>query len=177
MTLLVRVTLTTALSVAVFACQKSDEATPTTSAKADTDQAPGPVTASQTPSPETPAVAQEQAELLDTEWRLVRLNEVPIPLQETVPFVRFALEGEDRRVTGFSGCNRFFGSYELEGSSLRFSHVGATRMACPDAIVEEQKFLTALTQTTSYQIRGATLELLHDGEVVATFEAAGPAEP
>ena len=175
MTPLARALLSFSILVVFLACNKSDDGTPTTSAKADTEQAPSPESPTESEGPE-PEQAQEQAELVGTNWRLVRLNQVPIPLQEIPPFVRLDLDEEKRTVTGFSGCNRFFGSYELEGSSLRFGHVGATRMACPDSIIEEQRFLTALTQTTSYQIRGNTLELLEDGKVVATFEASGPSE-
>lgn len=177
MTPLARALLSVSMLIVFLACNKSDDGTTTTSAKADTEQAPSPEAPTEGQSSDEPEQAQEQAELVGTNWRLVRLNEVPIPLQEIPPFVRFDLDEAKRKVTGFSGCNRFFGSYELEGSSLRFGHVGATRMACPDSIIEEQRFLTALTQTTSYQIRGNTLELLQDGKVVATFEASGPSEP
>lgn len=35
-----------------------------------------------------------------------------------------------KQVSGFSGCNRFFGSYTLNNLSLKFSVLGATKMLC-----------------------------------------------
>lgn len=37
-----------------------------------------------------------------------------------------------KKVSGFSGCNRFFGSYTLNENSLKFSPLGATRMLCSE---------------------------------------------
>ncbi|MEW4923243.1 META domain-containing protein [Algibacter sp. 2305UL17-15] len=35
-----------------------------------------------------------------------------------------------KQVSGFSGCNRFFGSYVLENNTITFSNLGATKMMC-----------------------------------------------
>lgn len=37
-----------------------------------------------------------------------------------------------KKVSGFSGCNRFFGSYTLKNNALSFSDLGLTRMLCSD---------------------------------------------
>ncbi|MGC1204377.1 MAG: META domain-containing protein [Flavobacteriaceae bacterium] len=37
-----------------------------------------------------------------------------------------------KQVSGFSGCNRFFGSYTLNNFSLKFSALGATKMLCQE---------------------------------------------
>ena len=60
---------------------------------------------------------------------------------------------------GFGGCNRFFGSYETSGNSLKFGAMGATRMACPEGMDEEQELFTALGATTRYEIHGSKLML------------------
>ncbi|MFI1744971.1 META domain-containing protein [Thalassobellus sediminis] len=37
-----------------------------------------------------------------------------------------------KQVSGFSGCNRFFGSYSLNNLALKFSDLGSTRMLCEE---------------------------------------------
>ena len=37
-----------------------------------------------------------------------------------------------KQVSGFSGCNRFFGSYSLNNSSLKFGAMGSTNMFCDE---------------------------------------------
>ncbi|MBC3758275.1 META domain-containing protein [Hyunsoonleella sp. SJ7] len=54
-------------------------------------------------------------------------------------------DSKENKVTGFSGCNRFFGSYVSENGSLKFSDLGTTRMLCSDDKNNiETKFLKAL---------------------------------
>lgn len=38
-----------------------------------------------------------------------------------------------KQVSGFSGCNRFFGSYTIDNNKLNFSNLGSTRMFCDEA--------------------------------------------
>ncbi len=63
-------------------------------------------------------------------------------------------------VGGYSGCNRFNGSYELAGDQkIRISKVISTRMACLDA--SEGKFFESLYTANRYEIRQDTLILLN----------------
>jgi heat shock protein HslJ len=57
-------------------------------------------------------------------------------------FVRFGGEG---KLEGHGGCNRFFGSYEFAVERIAIGPLGATRMACPEPVMErEVRFLQAL---------------------------------
>ncbi|MGI9330318.1 MAG: META domain-containing protein [Gammaproteobacteria bacterium] len=68
--------------------------------------------------------------------------------------VRFDQEG---RAAGNGGCNRYFGEYTLVDSSLRFGTIGSTRMACPEALMnQEQDFFAALEATRSYRLDALT---------------------
>ena len=111
------------------------------------------------------------AELEDTYWALVELGgraiEVSVP--EKTPFLE--LSSKKRSAYGFGGCNRFFGSYESSGESLTFGALGATRMACPEGMDQEQELFTVLGKVTRYEVRDSVLELLADDTVVARFEA------
>lgn len=76
-------------------------------------------------------------QLRDKPWRLISLgmNRMAIPTEKgKAPHMLLATEGN--RVAGFAGCNRFFGAYEVKGSSLTFGKMGMTMMACEDMKIE-----------------------------------------
>jgi copper homeostasis protein (lipoprotein) len=98
----------------------------------------------------------------------------PITLEDTT-WALLELNGKTITVT-FGGCNRFFGSYETSGRSLTFGAMGATRMACPEGMDQEQELFTVLGSTTRYEIHGSKLMLFADKVLVARLEARAPAE-
>ncbi len=81
------------------------------------------------------------AELAGSEWRPVEIGNLQVPPGAEL-FVRFAGEG---KLEGHGGCNRFFGSYKIAVDRVETGPLGATRMACPEPIMErEMRFLQAL---------------------------------
>ena len=73
--------------------------------------------------------AFEQTGMIDTassssldgvEWRLVEISGKPVAVSagEPQPFVTF--DAAKNLASGYAGCNRFFGGYELEGVALKF---------------------------------------------------------
>lgn len=74
--------------------------------------------------------------------------------------VGFTLDNEDNRISGFAGCNTFFGTYTFEpGNRISFSALGATRMACPDIAFNENEFLKIFELADNYTLDGNTLSL------------------
>jgi putative lipoprotein len=71
------------------------------------------------------ALAQP-AGLVGREWTVTELPRIGAVADRPPTFRLDA----DRRVTGFSGCNRFFGTYAADATSVTFSGLGMTRMAC-----------------------------------------------
>jgi heat shock protein HslJ len=114
-----------------------------------------------------PVAAQPANSLAGSEWRPLEMRNVSVPANTQLR-VRFASEG---KLTGFSGCNHFFGSYKVTEQKLTFSELGMTRMACPDAIMDlERTFLDALSSTAAFERHRATLTLLgYDGTQIAKF--------
>ena len=56
--------------------------------------------------------------------------------------------------------------------------MGATRMACPEGMEQEQELFRAIDATTRYEIHGSKLLLFADDTLVARFEARDkPDEP
>ena len=103
-------------------------------------------------------------------WRLVEVRDTPVSPQpgERRPFITF--DTTNKQASGFAGCNNFFGSYELDGSSLKFGPVGATRMFCEGATgVVEMRFMELLEQTRTWELRDGELLLLDGSKVLARF--------
>jgi heat shock protein HslJ len=68
------------------------------------------------------------------------------------------------RISGSTGCNRFTGTYQQDGTALKFSPLAVTKMACPpplDAL--ERSFLQAMAATAKVRESGKTIELLDAG--------------
>ncbi len=73
--------------------------------------------------------------------------------------IHFVLQ-PDGKVTGYTGCNNFNGTYTLEdGMRIRFGKLASTRMACPDAPVKEFDFLQVFELTDNYTVNGNSLML------------------
>ncbi|MCS7071604.1 MAG: META domain-containing protein, partial [Anaerolinea sp.] len=60
------------------------------------------------------------------------------------------------RVSGSGGCNRYGGSYDVNGDAIRFSGLFSTMMACPYLDVE-QAFFAALGSAAAFELRDDSL--------------------
>jgi heat shock protein HslJ len=77
-----------------------------------------------------------------------------------------------RKVSGFSGCNTYSGTYTTSGSSIRVGkNLAVTKKACRRAVMaQERAFLAALTAARTYSIAKSTLTLKGTrGHALATF--------
>ena len=74
--------------------------------------------------------------LAGTEWSF------PGEVGKNSRFIQFRSEG---KVGGFTGCNRFTGSYSQDGDALSIGPLATTRRACvPEVMKREQQFLAML---------------------------------
>lgn len=121
------------------------------------------------PSPSAPP-------LEGTSWTLVALGGQTLPTFEPARAPSLMLQAADKRLSGFTGCNRLMGSYMLQGTSLRFGQTATTRMACLGGPDVEGPYLKALEGVAAWRAVGDRLQLLDAGQqVVAEFAAAAPA--
>jgi copper homeostasis protein (lipoprotein) len=105
-------------------------------------------------------------------WKLTRLGGEPVSLSPGQREPYLVLQAQDRRLTGYAGCNRMVGSYVLDGENLRFGQTATTKMACLDGMKTEDAFLKALDQVRRWHIDGEHLTLADEnGSVLAQFEA------
>lgn len=111
--------------------------------------------------------------LTDSKWTLVSMDNKPLQLKGEDNEVFLQFNEAEKKVSGRAGCNRFFGTYEQNGKKLKFSQIGATRMACPDINMEvESKFFQVLDKTGTFSIKDNELSLINDESVLATFKMA-----
>ena len=73
---------------------------------------------------------------------------------------RYVQFNPDGKVSGFAGCNTFFGTFVATDATLDIGPLGATRKACPQAVMSaELEFLQAVEGAVRYRIDGDTLTL------------------
>jgi len=109
--------------------------------------------------------------LVGVKWQVSELSghAVAPAVNRQHPFIFF--DAVSKQATGFAGCNRFFGGYQLEGEALKFGPIGATKRACPDLEESvETEFFKVLDATRRWKVTDGTLTLLNDGRVLARFE-------
>ena len=113
--------------------------------------------------------------LEDTVWELHTLagDVVTGGAQDKQPDMQ--LVPQEMRVAGFSGCNRYTGSYSREGASqhgspLSFGPLAGTMMACAEGGDLEQGYLQALARVDAFRIEDGTLSLLAGSDVLVTYK-------
>lgn len=112
------------------------------------------------PPPPPPAPDPKPVSLVGTEWLLEDLGGAGVVdrVQSTLAFL------PEGRVGGSSGCNRMMGGVTIAGSSMTFSKLGGTMMACPPAVMDqERKYLDALSRAKSFRMDGAYLLIESEG--------------
>lgn len=101
-----------------------------------------------------------------TEWRLVSVTSMGKPM-EVPADVTATLLLEDSEASGSAGCNRFFGSYVLNGDLLDFGPLASTRMLCEGAAqAVEDAYLPALDAVVRWAISGDGRLHLMDADLV-----------
>jgi CubicO group peptidase (beta-lactamase class C family) len=75
----------------------------------------------------------------------------------------------DGRLAGNASCNRFFASYTQDEHDLSINNAGATMIACPEALMnQERRLLTMLPMVKNYSIdnTGALVLTTSEGETI-----------
>ena len=104
--------------------------------------------------------------LNDTDWTVVMIEQMPI-----LPNVPTSLRFASGRVSGNAGCNNFTGSYAVNGGTIYFGPIAATKMACGEKeMTQEAKLLSVLKSkvSTRYTVNG-DLILSNESGQRATF--------
>lgn len=98
-------------------------------------------------------------------WLRAPAASVPTPPGAPRQEQQFRLDPLTRELTGSADCNRFIGTYTLEGDSLRLEPAGGTMLDCePEVKGDEARFLADLLKVRRWRLDGqGRLELLDEG--------------
>ena len=103
-----------------------------------------------------------------TVWHLVKIGGESY----TFPADEFNIILNENNLGGRGACNSLLGQYATgDKYALRFSHLGSTKMLCPENEALEMKLLNILSKTTHYDIDYDMLMLMQNGEIIAVFKA------
>ncbi len=123
------------------------------------------------------AAGEQEITLEDTYWQLSQYLDAAGEMTSVASDVTVDLKLSEGQLGGSAGCNRYFGSYELDGDRLSLtSPMGSTQMACvPPVAEQEQRYLALLAQTSSWEIEGRQLAFLDaEGRQILTYTAVAP---
>ena len=107
------------------------------------------------------------------DWEVTELAGQPAPEGAGGRRATLAFDADSARAGGFSGCNRYGGSYTVSGSELRFGELVMTKMACDRGMELESGFMRALERTTAYELAGGELVLRDGSGVVVRLSRSG----
>ena len=132
-------------------------------------------TSNVTPSPNATTTTSPAMQLEGTAWKLTSLA-TTTGMNKTLPNTTITANFSDGNVAGSSGCNRYFGSYQLNNTGLKIGEIGSTLMFCtdPDGVMaQESSYLLLLTNVTSFSISNNKLTLSNSqGTPQLVYEAA-----
>ncbi len=107
-----------------------------------------------------PSTQPDPDSLVGTSWQLEDLGGAGV-IDNSMATLEFPESG---KVAGLGSCNRYFGSVEIAGESIKFGQMGSTRMACPEAVMnQESKYFKALEAAERYTRNGDELLVYAQG--------------
>jgi heat shock protein HslJ len=92
--------------------------------------------------------------ITDITWRLVEIKGKPVSrLINVKKPIQIKLDSKENRITGFGGCNNFWGSFSIKDvNRISFSKMASTLIACPDIQLETELY-RVLDRTDNYSIK------------------------
>lgn len=117
---------------------------------------------------------------LQNNWVLTKIDGKDVNIEEPRTTPGMAIDAE-LKVSGFSGCNRFFGQVEVtEESKLRITAMGSTKMACiqDDQASVESIMTKSLQKWNSIALENNILTLTSKQHILTFMpEAVTDSEP
>lgn len=109
---------------------------------------------------------------VDTVWILKAIKNKSIVLSSDFKPITISFNSEAKSFNGFSGCNKYFGSYEEpEPCKIVLGDVMSTKMAGPQTIMELEKlFISTLRKVNAYKLSDKSLELYQNESLALSFD-------
>lgn len=123
--------------------------------------------ASQTEQQQTAQVGKNHSNierLTMHKWRLISMQKYVIAKGEISKPITVTFDKTTQRVSGFAGCNNYFGTYTASEDKLGFSYLGMTRKMCRAGMKLEGLFSKTISLVASYKITDDKLMLFDKDE-------------
>ena len=104
------------------------------------------------------------SELAGTNWTFASIGGVAVAANRPT-----SLQFDGNRLSGSAGCNRFSGSYSVDGTTLKAGPLMATEMACPGMELEQAFFKLMATPVSLTFADDGTLILTGEGGKTAVL--------
>lgn len=101
-------------------------------------------------------------------WNLIQIN----GKTQSSPKAYLIFEKGNTRVSGFSGCNRIFGSFEITANTITFKNLASTMMACENNELESAFMAIINNKSLKYDIADQTLNFYSGNKLVLMFGLA-----
>lgn len=104
---------------------------------------------------------------LNNSYQIIQLN------QEDISSFGLSISFNDstKQVSGFGGCNRYFGSYSIDGKSLNFSEMGITKILCQeDKNTIESSFFKALRKANTILFNDSGFSIFQNKRLLLVAE-------
>jgi len=106
--------------------------------------------------------------LYENKWSLKKIHTgVTVPDMSSKTFISF--DQEKKRVGGNGGCNSFGGSLIVINNLISITHIFSTKMFCEETQQAEDAFFKQLEKVNRFEIKGKTLMLYRDKELLLEF--------
>jgi heat shock protein HslJ len=114
-------------------------------------------------------------DLITPEWHLIKYVGTDKNTIDALPGTPVTLKfDKDGTFRGSGGCNRFSGSYSVEGELITVKSQSSTEMYCngpPGVMAQEQQVLSHLSNSTRFSINDPYMALsYYDEERLLVFE-------
>ena len=93
-------------------------------------------------------------DLINTSWRLEMIGNKKLSngTRSTLEF------SKNNRISGMAGCNRYFGSYELNDKGFKVGKIGLTKMICPEPLMRhENNYISIISNATGVRFSDGKL--------------------
>ena len=106
-------------------------------------------------------------DIANTSWKLTDISgEKVIP--KKIGAVTLDITAD--KISGSAGVNRYFGSYDVNGTEVTINGVGSTKMMGPDDLMKtEYKYLSVLQDVTSVELKDKNTLILKSDSDTLTF--------
>ena len=107
------------------------------------------------------------ANLGDTPWKLISINQNPISLGDAAILT---FDEKESKVSGTAACNSFNAGYEMIKMTIKFESVITTKKYCEGKMDEENQIITNLQNVTRYDVKADKLYFYGKDQLLLTYK-------